>query len=209
MGEQPAVNERWQGKWDRDEIRWHRDHVNDNLQKFAPDFITKEGARVFVPLCGKTLDMKWLYDKGCTVIGVEAIEKAVIEYFVEQKIAYETKDVEGFQVYTSKDERMQIFKGNLFDFNETIAGGLFDHFWDRGSLAAIDKDTREQYVDLFSKVMKSGSTGLLEVFEYDTSLNSEQPFPIYLEDLNKLYSDSFTYKEFARGEDPNKSSFIP
>jgi len=200
MGDQPAVNERWQGKWDRDEIRWHMDYVNANLQKFMPDLI-KEGARVFVPLCGKTLDMKWFYDKGCTVVGVEAVEKAVVEYFAEQQIEYETTNIEGFQVYTSKDSRMQIFKGNLFNFNEIIASGKFDHFWDKSSLVAIDKDTREKYVDLFSRVMKSGCTGLLEVFEYDTSFHSEQPFPIFLEDMNTMYSDLFTYKEISRLED--------
>lgn len=210
MGDSFEVNTRWQGKWDNNEVRWHKDVVNENLETFFLDLVpsgeSTEGRTVFVPLCGKTLDMRWLYDKGFTVIGVEAIERAVLEFFEEQKMEYDVEKVGAFDVYTSKNGKIKLFQGNLFDFTEDLVGGKLDHSWDRGSLVAIDKDTRQRYGELFSSVMKPISTGLLEVFEYDSSLHSEQPFPIFPETIEAVFSPSFGFKELRKQED-SKSSF--
>lgn len=38
---------------------------------------------VLVPLCGKSVDLRYLYDLGHTVIGIEAIEAAAEQFFLE------------------------------------------------------------------------------------------------------------------------------
>ena len=209
MADSIEVNSRWQAKWDSNETRWQRDHVNENLERFFIDFVpdgqSLKGRTVFVPLCGKSLDMKWLYDKGFTVVGVEAVEKGILEFFAEQDMDYDVEKIGVFTLYSTKDSKLKIFNGNLFDFSEDFVGAKFDHSWDRGSFVAIDKITRQQYGELFSKVMKTNSTGLLEVFEYDPKIHSEQPFPIFSSDLDSVFS-SFTFEELNRNEDP-KGSF--
>ena len=212
MGESTEVHPRWQNRWDNNEISWHRDTVNANLEKFIIDFVPNgqsfEGRTVFVPLCGKTIDMKWLYDKGFTVVGVEAVEKAILEFFAEQNLEFDVEEVEAFTKYSTKDSKLMIFKGNLFDFSEDAAGFKFDHSWDRGSLVAIQKDTRKQYGELYSKIMKTGSTTLLEIFEYDPDLHSEQPFPIFVNDVESIFP-SFTFEELNRQEDTKGSLPFP
>lgn len=42
-----------------------------------------QGSRVFVPLCGKSLDMIWLAQQGHEVIGVELSPVAVEDFFRE------------------------------------------------------------------------------------------------------------------------------
>ena len=53
-----------------------------------------------LPLCGKTRDLKFLYDLGHSVIGIEAMEKAAQEFFDEHKLEAKKRDVqEGVCVY--------------------------------------------------------------------------------------------------------------
>ena len=46
---------------------------------------------VFVPLCGKSLDMVWLLEQGFSVTGCEISELAVQQFFTENSIPYEKR----------------------------------------------------------------------------------------------------------------------
>ncbi|CAN7989162.1 unnamed protein product, partial [Ixodes hexagonus] len=49
----------------------------------------KRDAQVFVPLCGKALELKWFYEKGHRVVGVEVVEDPVRAFFDENTLPYE------------------------------------------------------------------------------------------------------------------------
>ena len=51
------------------------------LERFGDRFAP--GARILVPLCGKSLDMHWLVESGYSVVGVELVESAVAAFFEE------------------------------------------------------------------------------------------------------------------------------
>lgn len=212
MADSTKLNPRWQDNWDNNEAIWHRDTVNENLEKFiidwVPDGQSLKGRTVFVPLCGKTIDMKWLYDRGFTVVGVEAVEKAILAFFTEQNLEFDVEEVGAFIKYSTKDSKLMIFKGNIFDFSEDVAGVKFDHSWDRGSFGAIEKGARKQYGELLSKVMKTGSTCLFEVFDYDPELYSSQPFPLFPNDFDAAFAPIFRFEEVNRREDPNRPTSI-
>lgn len=67
----------WHERWARNEIGFHLGEVNPYLLRHWPSLALPNGARVLVPLCGKSLDMAWLVEQGFTVVGVELSEKAV------------------------------------------------------------------------------------------------------------------------------------
>lgn len=48
-------NEDWAKRWIDGKTGWHKNAPNERLLKYFPK-ITK---RVFVPLCGKTVDLMW------------------------------------------------------------------------------------------------------------------------------------------------------
>ncbi|XP_052240799.1 thiopurine S-methyltransferase-like isoform X2 [Dreissena polymorpha] len=50
---------------------------------------------VFAPLCGKSLDLIWMYNRGHTVVGAEIAEQAVQELFSEKKLDVHVQHVEG------------------------------------------------------------------------------------------------------------------
>lgn len=59
----------------------------------------------FLPLCGKAGDLVWLHAKGAKVIGVEIVEKAIIELYEENDIQYRVEEINGVPTYTvSKNE---------------------------------------------------------------------------------------------------------
>lgn len=49
-----------------------------------------EQASVFVPLCGKTLDLVWLCDQGMDVIGCDLSALAAQQFFNESNIPFST-----------------------------------------------------------------------------------------------------------------------
>ena len=58
---QPAF---WHNRWENDLIGFHQQQVNPYLQQHWPALGIAPGARVLVPLCGKSLDMAWLAAQG-------------------------------------------------------------------------------------------------------------------------------------------------
>ena len=54
----------WQERWQRAETGFHQPSANDRLLKYWPALNIERGGQVFVPLCGKSLDMAWLADEG-------------------------------------------------------------------------------------------------------------------------------------------------
>src|SRR3546814_8021419 len=55
--------------------------------KHGPPLGLATGSRVFVPLCGKSLDMAWLAARGHRVLGVELSPLAVGQFFDENGLA--------------------------------------------------------------------------------------------------------------------------
>src|SRR3546814_2711790 len=77
----------WQQRWRDNRIGFHRDGVLPLLEKHWPSLGLATGSRVFVPLCGKSLDMAWLAARGHRVLGVELSPLAVGQFFDENGLA--------------------------------------------------------------------------------------------------------------------------
>ena len=67
--------EAWLARWGEGRTRFHLDQVHPALMRFIGQ--VPSGARILVPLCGKSLDLGWLKDQGYNVVGVELAELAV------------------------------------------------------------------------------------------------------------------------------------
>ena len=67
----------WKEKWKAGEIGFHRDAYNPNLLKWWHRVEADKQDVVLVPLCGKTLDLRWLAGGNHAVIGAEVSSVAV------------------------------------------------------------------------------------------------------------------------------------
>ncbi|MEA2773553.1 MAG: thiopurine S-methyltransferase, partial [Acetobacteraceae bacterium] len=76
----------WRDRWFRGQIGFHQPAVERYLEEHWADLDTVKGSCVFVPLCGKSLDLLWLRDIGHGVIGVELSDIAVQAFCMENGI---------------------------------------------------------------------------------------------------------------------------
>jgi len=168
----------WEERWSSGTSNWHTASVNKRLVRHGGALKLGPGSRVFVPLCGKTVDMKFLSDTGAEVLGVEGVESAAREFFVEQTgapadawravmpgaaVLLTARSSPGADA--SAQAPLRIAVGDLFD----MAGpglGQFDAAWDRGSFVAIHPDSRNEYVSLMAGAIRPGGVVLLETWRY-------------------------------------------
>ena len=54
----------WEQKWEAQELGFHLSFVHPILKRNLAAFDLPAGATVFLPLCGKTLDIGWLLEQG-------------------------------------------------------------------------------------------------------------------------------------------------
>jgi thiopurine S-methyltransferase len=71
----------WHDKWQRNQIGFHEPQANPLLLAHFDSLSLRAGSRIFVPLCGKTLDINWLLARGQRVVGAELSEIAVQQLF--------------------------------------------------------------------------------------------------------------------------------
>ena len=50
----------WESRWEEGRIGFHLPEVNPCLLRHSGVLLNQEPQSVFVPLCGKTLDLLWL-----------------------------------------------------------------------------------------------------------------------------------------------------
>ena len=56
-----ATAEYWRDRWKEGNTGWHREEVNKYLIKYVNELTGgRSNLRIFVPLCGKSVDMLWL-----------------------------------------------------------------------------------------------------------------------------------------------------
>ena len=82
----------WQQRWRDRQIGFHQDKPTPLLLKHWPSLGVPRGARVFVPLCGKSLDLAWFAARGHRVLGVELSQLAVDEFFAEHGLVPEVHE---------------------------------------------------------------------------------------------------------------------
>ena len=165
----------WESRWQEDRIGFHLKEVNPNLMRFSDQLLHQNPDRVFVPLCGKTLDLYWLTTKTKKVIGVELVSKAVQDFFTENNIDYLIQQDETLQKFSSKS--IDIYLGDFFDLNpeQTFS---FNAIYDRASIVAIETPERMEYVDHLISFLDRAGRILLITLEYNQNQMEGTPYSV-------------------------------
>jgi thiopurine S-methyltransferase len=133
----------WLQCWRDQQTDFNQKSVNPLLIRFWPDLGLVRGSRVFVPLCGKSLDMIWLAQQGHEVIGVELSPIAVRAFFRENHLKPTRRRVGQFTLW--RQGRLSILCGDFFSL--TLAElGQIDTVYDRAALTALPEAIRMLYI---------------------------------------------------------------
>lgn len=185
--------EEWQEKWVQRKITFHQEQGHRLLKKHLDTFLKGEsGLRVFFPLCGKAVEMKWFADRGHTVVGVEISELGIREFFTEQNLSYSEEpimEIPGAKVFKSSSGNISLYCCNLFDLPRANIG-KFDRIWDRGAFVAINPGDRKRYADILLSLMRKGFYYLLSVLFYDPTKHAGPPFYVADGELERWFGSA-------------------
>lgn len=165
----------WLDKWKENQLGFHNEQTNELLLRFFEKLSLNDSSFVFVPLCGKSLDLQWFANKGHKVIGIELSEIAVKSFFEENKISYEVKEVGNLLKYCS--DKIDIFLGDVFELTAEILGPI-DLVYDRASMIALPEGLRIKYNQKLNELIDKETKILLITIEYDQNLVAGPPFSV-------------------------------
>ena len=188
----------WHRKWANDDIGFHEGAVNPLLVRHWPALSLAEGARVFLPLCGKTLDIHWLLANGYRVAGAELSRLAVDQLFAE--LGVEPVVSRRGPVEHHGAPGLDIFVGDIFAVSAGLRGAV-DAIYDRAALVALPEDMRRRYSAHLAAIT-AGAPQLLVCFEYDQSLMAGPPFSIAGEEVMRHYCEAYEVTLLERVDIP-------
>jgi thiopurine S-methyltransferase len=177
----------WLERWEANIIGFHESEANPLLVTYFKELSITKGSRVFVPLCGKTLDIGWLLSNGYGIAGVELSELAVKQLFVELGLEPEITEIGEVKHYSATD--IDIFVGDIFDLTRKILGSI-DAVFDRAALVALPENMRIRYTKHVTDIA-GNAPQLLITYEYDQKLMDGPPFSIGNEELSRHYKDNY------------------
>lgn len=174
----------WHEKWEKKEIGFHEPKVNPILVANLPKFELEEGARLFLPLCGKTKDIPWLLSQGFRVVGAELSEVATKELFEEMGQAPKIEEHANFSHYSA--ERVDIYVGDIFALSSLVLGTV-DAIYDRAAMVALPSAMRVRYAQHLRKLTHNAQQ-LLVCFEYDQAQLAGPPFAVSEDEVRAHYA---------------------
>lgn len=188
----------WHQLWESNDIGFHQRAVNPLLAECFNTLSLADSSRLFIPLCGKTLDIAWLLSKGYRVAGAELNKPAVEQLFSELGVEPRVSKLGKLDCYSA--ENIDIFVGDIFDLSAEVLGDV-DAIYDRAALVALPEAMRKNYRDHLLEITNIAPQ-LLLTFEYDQTVMQGPPFSISANDIKRYYSDIYTLSLLKQIEVP-------
>jgi len=185
----------WQQRWQEGRIGFHQERVTPLLEQHWDAIGAPAGGRVFVPLCGKSLDMAWLAARGHRVLGIELSPIAVLQFFEESRLSPGIRESRNATHYSAGG--IEIIRGDVFDLDDATLAGCTG-VYDRAALIALPAPMRERYVaDVYSK-LPSGCRGLLVTLEYPQAEKEGPPFSVAEDEIATRFGPDWTLELLER-----------
>jgi thiopurine S-methyltransferase len=174
----------WLDRWREDRIGFHSQEVNPLLERFFPEVAGRAGGRALLPLCGKSLDLKWLAARGYTVVGVDLSEIAARAFFKERRMDFIESNQGEFKIL--QGERITFLVGDFFHLDSGDFG-KFDFIYDRAAIIALPASDRKPYAAKLQSLLAPAGDLLLISLEYDPSQMEGPPFCVSESEIRELF----------------------
>lgn len=190
----------WMQKWQRGETAFHEKQVNPALVQYLSRLELQAGSRIFVPLCGKTLDIGWLLQQGYKVVGAELSVLAITELFAALNLIPDIIPAGKLTRYSAAN--IDIFVGDIFLLT-TAELGPVNAIYDRAALVALPERMRRQYSEHLM-ALTNKAPQLLLTYEYEQLLCDGPPFSVSETELQQHYGSSYQLTLLERIQLPAK-----
>ena len=200
----------WQTRWQEKRIGFNQPEVNPLLVKYFSELNLSVGSRIFVPLCGKSIDMVWLAHQGFDVVGIELVESAAQEFFIEQAISYtviehsKQTDIKCYQGEIT-GRTIDLWVADIFTLSADDIGHV-DAVYDRAALIAMLAELRPQYSEKI-RTLSCNASQLLLTLNYDQNERAGPPFSISQEQVQQYYGNDYQMNKLE--EEPSTLNAAP
>ena len=177
----------WHARWTANQIGFHEGKPNAHLEAHLGRLGLAAGARLFLPLCGKTRDIAWLLSRGLRVAGAELSPLAVAQLFDDLGVAPEISAAGSLEHHRAGG--LDVFVGDIFALSADLLGPV-DAVYDRAALVALPAPMRARYAAHMADITACAPQ-LLVCFAYDQAQAEGPPFSVAAEDVRALYGAAF------------------
>ncbi len=184
----------WHQRWLKGETGWHQGDINPHLQAYWPPPGVMPGARVLVPLCGKSRDLLWLAGEGYRVLGVEISPLGVGAFFNENGLTPTISDEPPFRRY--RVDELEILCGDFFALQPEQVADVTALF-DRAALIALPPAMRTAYAHHLDTLLPKPIGGLLITLDYEQTERTGPPFAVTEPEVRALFAERHTLTEIA------------
>ncbi len=178
----------WHQRWRDGAIPFHRTTVNPHLVAHIERLGLRRGDCVFVPLCGKSVDLRWLHERGQAVLGVELSTVAVESFFVESGYPYRRSRCGRLECY--QHGTLRLLCGDFFDLPSAELSAVRGVF-DRAALIALPERLRARYAARLSALLPPGVPVLLVTLEYSQAEMDGPPFSVPESEVRAHFESAF------------------
>jgi thiopurine S-methyltransferase len=185
----------WHDRWRLGQIGFHQSVVDRNLERHWPHLGLANNSHVFVPLCGKSLDMLWLRERGHAVAGVELSSIALESFCLEHGVPAQRRALEKMDLYETG--ALRLFGGDFFALTPELLGPVAA-VYDRAALISWAPELRRPYVEHLAGLTEPGTQTLLVTMEYPQAQMAGPPFSVSAAEVQQLYSQTHIIRELAR-----------
>lgn len=186
----------WLERWRQGRIGFHREAPHPALTRHWPGLALDADAKILVPLCGKSQDMRWLAARGNPVLGIELSSLAIEQFVSEDKQPALRYRQSGFEC--TRQGNIELWCGDFFHFHVEQAAELAG-FYDRAALIALPPPTRQRYAHHLAQLLLPGTQGLLVTLRHDDPERGP-PFSISHDEVDRLLSPNFEVALCAQAE---------
>ncbi|KAJ8302290.1 hypothetical protein KUTeg_021277 [Tegillarca granosa] len=193
--------EQWKAAWENGKAVWQVHHVNVALKRNIHRLKIENSGdpKILLPLCGKTRDIKWLWEQGFTVVGVEVSEIAIKDFFAENDIKYEVSQIKGCPgvLYRSTDDRILLRVSSNTSGTEEHSQLFLNQKGGNNFVAYHDiNHTRYKYASAISELMSDNCKMLLETLEKNIDVDPGQPpFDFQEPEMRQHFNQQFELEQ--------------
>ncbi|MDI5934869.1 thiopurine S-methyltransferase [Halomonas kalidii] len=194
----------WRDRWREGRIGFHREQIHSSLVRHWPLLGVTPGTKVLVPLCGKSLDMRWLGQHDHPVLGIELAPEAIEQFVAAGAGEISRYRQGGFDV--CRQGNVELWCGDFFHFHIEQAAEI-GAFYDRAALIALPPATRQRYAFHLAQLIPPGARGLLISLTRAPGDEGGPPFNVAAEEVRELFEPNFQVTHLEDGEPEPGSGF--
>ncbi len=196
----------WHDAWSNSAARsaepgWQQKEVNPHLTKHWKSSGAIAGEAVFVPLCGRSHDMRWLHDYGHHVIGIDLSVSALEEFCKQQSIDATCERDGDLTVFRAPG--FTLYAGDFFKLQASHISQV-SRVFDRAALIALPPEMRKPYAQHLRSILPGGSEIFLITIAYDQSQMNGPPFSVPETEVLDHYSDGFEIEVMQSASGPDQ-----